>query len=260
MARTTIDLAAVGLPSRPDAARSPRCRGPATRSGPRTGVSSRAPRLPVSTTASVGGLVGVLAAGDPRASASAGQVVRVLDDDGGVPSSSRTPRCTRRASHDGAVRRRPGRGRRDARRSRGQRPWRRWRGPASAGTPVRSTSTTDVSWVARGHLRHRRSRRRGGRAGRGLGPAGIRGVAACPGGDVRPSARSRSSLHRLLDLVTDPVDRRDHQVLERVGGGQRDVRRGDADDRSVEVPEAVVAGDGDQLGAPARASAGSPPR
>src|SRR6185503_20451180 len=58
-----------------------------------------------------------------------------------------------------------------------------------------------------------------------------------------------------VDLFTyfphDPRRRRNHVILQRVRGGQGYVRRRDAHDRPVEIPEALVGDDRGDLGAPA---------
>ena len=57
---------------------------------------------------------------------------------------------------------------------------------------------------------------------------------------TRPTMSSRqASPYRFCD----PVDRGQHHVFQDVGGGQRDVWRGDADDRAVEVVEGFVGDD-----------------
>ena len=54
-----------------------------------------------------------------------------------------------------------------------------------------------------------------------------------------------------LVIRTIRSHRRHRRVLERIGGRQRDVRRRDAHDRPVEIPEAFLGDDRGDLGAPA---------
>src|SRR5882672_281764 len=62
---------------------------------------------------------------------------------------------------------------------------------------------------------------------------------------------SSSALQRALYRLGDPLHRRQHGVFQRVGGGQRDVRRRDAHRRAVEVIKRLVGDDRHDLGAPA---------
>ena len=66
---------------------------------------------------------------------------------------------------------------------------------------------------------------------------------------VRPYRLTR--LERLPHALGDAVGIRQHGILQDVGGGQRDVRRGDAHRRAVEIVERLVGDDRDDLGAPA---------
>ncbi len=58
-------------------------------------------------------------------------------------------------------------------------------------------------------------------------------------------------VHDPADPLDDPIHRGDREIFEMVGGRQRDMRRGDADDRPVEIPERFVRDDRRDLGAPA---------
>src|SRR5436190_7838065 len=62
---------------------------------------------------------------------------------------------------------------------------------------------------------------------------------------------SSSALQRAPHCLGDAVDRRQDRILQRVGGGQRNVRRRDAHWRAVEVVERLVGDDRHDLGAPA---------
>ena len=58
-------------------------------------------------------------------------------------------------------------------------------------------------------------------------------------------------LHRPPHAVDDAIDGRQRDVLQNVGGRQRDVRRGDPHRRAVEIVERLVGDDRDDLRAPA---------
>ena len=60
----------------------------------------------------------------------------------------------------------------------------------------------------------------------------------------------RELTERLPHRFVDAVDRRDRQVLQRLGGRKRDVRGGDPHDRPVEVPEDLFGDDRSDLGSP----------
>ena len=62
---------------------------------------------------------------------------------------------------------------------------------------------------------------------------------------------SSSSLHRAPHALDDAIDGRQRDVLEDVGGRQRNVRRGDPHRRPVEIVERLVGDDRHDLGAPA---------
>src|SRR5947209_1921187 len=59
-----------------------------------------------------------------------------------------------------------------------------------------------------------------------------------------------SALQRTAHRLGDPLHRRQHGVFQRVGGGQRNVRRRDAHRRAVEIVERLVGDDRHDLGAP----------
>src|SRR5690349_11148649 len=63
-------------------------------------------------------------------------------------------------------------------------------------------------------------------------------------------ARSTSLVETALDGLDDPVDRWDRHVLQGRRRRQRDVRRGDADQRCIEAVEPLVGDERDDLGAP----------
>src|SRR5712691_12243895 len=73
----------------------------------------------------------------------------------------------------------------------------------------------------------------------------IRSVMTLP-----PSSSMLSSWQGSFHAFHDPIDRREREILQGVGGRQRQMRRRDADHRAVKREEALLGHDRGDLGAP----------
>src|SRR5277367_3050420 len=83
-------------------------------------------------------------------------------------------------------------------------------------------------------------------------PAGIRQFRAKrPGPRFREDEWKYLTLQRTAHPLGDPIDARQRQIFQNIRRRQRNVRRGDAYRRAVEIVERFVGGDGDDLRAPA---------